>query len=230
MDGWAMITAGQLRAARALLGIDQRQLAALAGLSVPTIQRMEASDGVIRGNVDSLMKLIAALDAAGIELIGEGGSSPARRTRRPAEDASRGRRRGAGRPGPPGDRVRAGARWRWSCCCGVSRACSRWRWRASRSDGAPVPATSSTARASPCAWWPSAPLSGSFSPAAPRPWPCRSGCPGSARICGSTRWPRSSRSSSISAVPRPASSAWATAATSRRRTGSCRSSPPFSPA
>jgi transcriptional regulator with XRE-family HTH domain len=72
-----MITAGQLRAARALLGIDQRQLAALAALSVPTIQRMEASDGVIRGNVDSLMKLIAALDGAGIELIGEGGASPA---------------------------------------------------------------------------------------------------------------------------------------------------------
>jgi hypothetical protein len=36
---------------------------------------MEASDGVIRGNVDSLMKLIAALDAAGIELIPEGGIS-----------------------------------------------------------------------------------------------------------------------------------------------------------
>ena len=70
-----MITAAQLRAARALLGIDQRQLAGLSGLSVPTIQRMEASDGVIRGNVDSLMKLIAGLESAGIELIGEGGSS-----------------------------------------------------------------------------------------------------------------------------------------------------------
>ena len=61
-----------MRAARALLGIDQRQLADLAGLSVPTIQRMEASEGVIRGNVDFLMKLIAAIDAAGIELIAEG--------------------------------------------------------------------------------------------------------------------------------------------------------------
>ncbi len=70
-----MITALQLRAARALLGIDQKQIADLAGLSVPTIQRMEASDGVIRGNVDSLMKLIHALDAAGIELIGEGATS-----------------------------------------------------------------------------------------------------------------------------------------------------------
>jgi transcriptional regulator with XRE-family HTH domain len=72
-----MITAAQLRAARALLGIDQRQLADIAGLSVPTIQRMEASEDVIRGNVDSLMKLIAALNTAGIELIGEGTVSSA---------------------------------------------------------------------------------------------------------------------------------------------------------
>jgi transcriptional regulator with XRE-family HTH domain len=70
-----LITAAQLRAARALLGIDQKTLAELAGLSVPTIQRMEASEAVIRGNVDSLMKLIAALDAAGIELIAEGAVS-----------------------------------------------------------------------------------------------------------------------------------------------------------
>jgi transcriptional regulator with XRE-family HTH domain len=61
-----------LRAARALLCIDQRKLAELSGLSVPTIQRMEASDGVIRGNVDSLMKLIGALDLAGLQLISEG--------------------------------------------------------------------------------------------------------------------------------------------------------------
>jgi len=72
-----MITAPQLRAARALLGIDQRQLAGRSGLSVPTIQRMEASDGVIRGNVDSLMKLVSALGAAGIELIAEGSVSQA---------------------------------------------------------------------------------------------------------------------------------------------------------
>jgi hypothetical protein len=49
-----MITAAQLRAARALLGIDQRELAQRCGLSLPMIQRMEASEGVIRGNVDSL--------------------------------------------------------------------------------------------------------------------------------------------------------------------------------
>src|SRR5205809_8069155 len=66
-----VITAPQLRAARALLGIDQRKLAELSGLSVPTIQRMEASEYVIRGNVDSLMKLTSAVAAAGVELIGD---------------------------------------------------------------------------------------------------------------------------------------------------------------
>lgn len=64
-----------MRAARALLGIDQRELAQRSGLSLPTIQRMEASEGVIRGNVDSLMKLVDALAASGIELIGEGATS-----------------------------------------------------------------------------------------------------------------------------------------------------------
>jgi transcriptional regulator with XRE-family HTH domain len=73
-----MITAAQLRAARALVSIDQRRLADLSGLSLPTIQRMEASDGVIRGNVDSLMKLMAALEAAGVELLAEGAASAGR--------------------------------------------------------------------------------------------------------------------------------------------------------
>jgi transcriptional regulator with XRE-family HTH domain len=71
-----MITAPQMRAARALLGMDQRELAARTGLSLPTIQRMEASEDVIRGNVDSLMKLIAGFREAGVELIAEGESSP----------------------------------------------------------------------------------------------------------------------------------------------------------
>jgi transcriptional regulator with XRE-family HTH domain len=70
-----MLTAAQLRAARALIGMDQRALAGASGLSLPTIQRMEASEGVIRGNVDSLMKLIAALETAGVELISDGAVS-----------------------------------------------------------------------------------------------------------------------------------------------------------
>jgi transcriptional regulator with XRE-family HTH domain len=70
-----MITASQLRAARALLGIDQPVLAQRAGLSLPTIQRMETSDGLIRGNVDSLTKVVQAREDMGIELIGDGGAS-----------------------------------------------------------------------------------------------------------------------------------------------------------
>lgn len=70
-----MITSQQMRAARAMLGIDQRQLAELAGLSLPTIQRMEASDGQVRGVVDTLVKVIRALESGGIELIGENASS-----------------------------------------------------------------------------------------------------------------------------------------------------------
>ncbi len=70
-----MITAAQMRAARALLGIDQKTLADLAGVSVPTIQRMEASQGNVRGFVDSLTKVVDALNLAGVELIAEGAPS-----------------------------------------------------------------------------------------------------------------------------------------------------------
>lgn len=70
-----MITAAQMRAARALLGIDQKRLAELSGVSLPTIQRMEASEGNVRGVIDTLSKVVEALDAAGIELIGENAPS-----------------------------------------------------------------------------------------------------------------------------------------------------------
>lgn len=66
-----VITSFQMRAARALLGIDQKTLAELAGVSLPTIQRMEASTGNVRGVVDSLTKVIDALNRAGVDLIGE---------------------------------------------------------------------------------------------------------------------------------------------------------------
>jgi len=66
-----VITSSQMRAARALLGIDQKTLAHLADVSLPTIQRMEASDGNVRGVVESLTKVVEALDRAGIILIGD---------------------------------------------------------------------------------------------------------------------------------------------------------------
>jgi transcriptional regulator with XRE-family HTH domain len=70
-----MLTPAQLRAARALLGMDQRTLAERAGVSLPTIQRMEASDGYVRGVVDTLTKVVAALEREGVELISENGVS-----------------------------------------------------------------------------------------------------------------------------------------------------------
>lgn len=70
-----MITSAQMRAARALLGVDQRQLAEMARLSLPTIQRMEASDGQVRGIIDTLMKVVEALERAGVELIPENSPS-----------------------------------------------------------------------------------------------------------------------------------------------------------
>lgn len=66
-----MITSAQLRAARALLGIDQRSLAAMVGISLPTVQRMEAAAGIVRGNIETLMKVVDGLQRAGIELIGD---------------------------------------------------------------------------------------------------------------------------------------------------------------
>jgi predicted transcriptional regulator len=65
-----MLSASQLRAARALLGLDQKSLAALAGVSLPTIQRMEASVGNVRATVETLSKVVEAIEAAGVELIG----------------------------------------------------------------------------------------------------------------------------------------------------------------
>ncbi len=70
-----MMTASQLRAARALLGIDQQKMADLAGVSLPTIQRMEASPENVRGVVGTLVKVLEALDKAGLELIGDGAAS-----------------------------------------------------------------------------------------------------------------------------------------------------------
>ena len=104
-----MMTAAQLRAARVLLGIDQRRLAELSGLSVATIQRMESSEAMIRGNVDSLVKLIAAFEAAGIELIDDGAASHSqgRGVRLKADSASAKPVAGARPDNKPSSRTRA---------------------------------------------------------------------------------------------------------------------------
>jgi transcriptional regulator with XRE-family HTH domain len=70
-----VLTAAQMKAARSLLGMEQKTLAELSGVSLPTIQRMEASNGVVRGVIETLMKVMGALETAGIEFINEGAAS-----------------------------------------------------------------------------------------------------------------------------------------------------------
>jgi len=68
-----MLTAEQIKAARALLNWGQRELAAATGLSVPTIKRVEASRGAIRSTYTTVLAIQNAFEAAGIEFINEGG-------------------------------------------------------------------------------------------------------------------------------------------------------------
>jgi len=70
-----MLTGAQMKAARALVGMEQKTLATRSGVSLPTIQRMETSDGVVRGVIETLMKVMEALQAAGVEFINEGAIS-----------------------------------------------------------------------------------------------------------------------------------------------------------
>ncbi len=70
-----MITGRQLKAARALLGMDQHTLSDLSAVSLATIRRMEASPGTVRSNVDTLMKIVETLEQEGIQLIAEGADS-----------------------------------------------------------------------------------------------------------------------------------------------------------
>jgi len=70
-----MITGTQIRAARALLSVDQKRLAEISGVSLPTIQRMEARGAAVGGSVETLTRVVEALERAGIELIGDNGES-----------------------------------------------------------------------------------------------------------------------------------------------------------
>ena len=72
----------QIKAARALLGWSQEHLAEKAGISVPTIKRLEAADGLLGGRADTGTKLRGALERAGIDFTN--GNHPGVRLRRPA--------------------------------------------------------------------------------------------------------------------------------------------------
>ena len=61
-----MISRNQLRAARTLLSWDQLKLASTSGVAVNTIRRMEAQEGFVRANTDTIRRVIEALEEAGI--------------------------------------------------------------------------------------------------------------------------------------------------------------------
>jgi predicted transcriptional regulator len=77
-----MKTIDQLRAARGLLGWSQSDLATRAGLSLPTVKRLEGGFGP-RVSDDAQIKLQKAIEAAGIEFIEENGGGLGVRFRKP---------------------------------------------------------------------------------------------------------------------------------------------------
>ena len=76
-----MFTPSQIRAARALIGWSQTEVATAAGLSIPTVKRAEA-DGGIRVSEDAVVAIACALKKAGVEFIAENGGGPGVRLRK----------------------------------------------------------------------------------------------------------------------------------------------------
>jgi transcriptional regulator with XRE-family HTH domain len=79
----------QIKAARSLLAWSQEQLAAAAGVSIPTIKRLEAQDGPLGGRNETATKIRRALESAGVEFIDENGGGPGVRLRKRAPKRSK---------------------------------------------------------------------------------------------------------------------------------------------
>jgi transcriptional regulator with XRE-family HTH domain len=76
------VTGRQIAAARTMLGITQPDLAARSSISVPTLKRMEGSEGPASGMANNIAAVRAALEAAGIEFIAENGGGTGVRLRK----------------------------------------------------------------------------------------------------------------------------------------------------
>lgn len=72
----------QVKAARALLGWSQDDLAERSGVSLPTIKRLEASEGDLGGRQDTVGRITGALAAAGVLFLPENGEGPGVRLRK----------------------------------------------------------------------------------------------------------------------------------------------------
>ena len=83
------VSVRQIKAARALLAWSQEELAAAAKVSIPTIKRLEATDGPLGGRSDTIAKIRAALMLAGVEFIDEDGGGPGVRLRKASKQKSR---------------------------------------------------------------------------------------------------------------------------------------------
>jgi len=79
----SVVTGRQIAAARSLLAIGQADLAAAAAISVPTLKRMEASEGAASGMANNVRAVCAALEAAGIQFIPQNGGGPGVRLKEP---------------------------------------------------------------------------------------------------------------------------------------------------
>ncbi len=82
-----MATGRQIAAARTLLGLGQAELAERSSISVPTLKRMEASDGPAAGLANNVAAVRRALEDFGIEFISENGGGPGVRLRKAQRNA-----------------------------------------------------------------------------------------------------------------------------------------------
>lgn len=81
MDQSSIITGRQIAAARSLLGMSQSVLAASARISIPTLKRMEASEGYATGMINNVTAVRSALESAGVLFIDSNGNGPGVRLR-----------------------------------------------------------------------------------------------------------------------------------------------------
>jgi predicted transcriptional regulator len=65
-----------------MLAWAQSDLAMASGVSEPTIKRLEAQDGEIGGRADTVAKIVAALQKAGVEFVDEDGGGAGVRLRK----------------------------------------------------------------------------------------------------------------------------------------------------
>jgi transcriptional regulator with XRE-family HTH domain len=84
-----IVSIRQVKAARALLGWSQEELAAAAEVSIPTVKRLEAADGPLGGRAETVSKIRTALELAGVEFINENGGGPGVRLRKKKERGSK---------------------------------------------------------------------------------------------------------------------------------------------